>query len=128
MLDDAFVLRYRARSQRYLINVRCPKPEEAEGFMRSGAEPEWPEEMKAQHRRLWPLLSSQEQQLLAWRAKHFGNGPVSDSGCVQQLWKLLRIVEAEGTLSPTAKRKKQNAWQTAISRALTRLFALAMAR
>ena len=51
MLDDAFVLRYRARSQRYLINVRCPKPEEAEGFMRSGAEPEWPEEMKAQHRR-----------------------------------------------------------------------------
>jgi hypothetical protein len=43
MLDDAFVLRcmrYRARSQRYLINVRCPKPGEAEGFMRSGAEPE----------------------------------------------------------------------------------------
>ena len=112
-----------------LINVRCPKPEEAEGFMRSGAEPEWPEEMKAQHRRLWPLLSSLEQQLLAnWRAKHFRNGPASDAGCVQQLSKLLRVVEAEGTLSPTAKRKKQNAWQTAISRALTRLFALAMAR
>jgi len=132
MLDDAFVLRcmrYRARSQRYLINVRCPKPEEAEGFMRSGAEPEWPEEMKAQHRRLWPLLSSQEQELLAnWRAKHFGNGPVSDSGCVQQLWKLLRVVEAEGTLSPTAKRKEQNTWQTAISRALMRFFVLAMAR
>ena len=49
MLDDAFVLRYRARSQRYLINVRCPKPEEAEGFVQK--EQEWPEEMKAQHRR-----------------------------------------------------------------------------
>jgi len=61
-----------------LINVRCPKPEEAEGFMRSGAEPEWPEEMKAQHRRLWPLLSSQEQQLLAWRAKHFGKHQLSE--------------------------------------------------
>ena len=111
-----------------LINVRCPKPEEAEGFVQK--EQEWPEEMKAQHRRLWPLLSSQEQQLLAnWQAKHFGNGtPASDSGCVQQLWKLLRVVEVEGTLSATAKRQKQNTWQTAISRALTRLFALAMAR
>ena len=131
MLDDAFVLRcmrYRARSQRYVINVRCPKPEEAEGFVQK--EQEWPEEMKAQHRRLWPLLSSQEQQLLAnWQAKHFGNGtPASDSGCVQQLWKLLRVVEAEGTLSPTAKRKEQNTWQTAISRALMRFFVLAMAR
>ena len=78
MLDDAFVLqcmRYRARSQRYLINVRHFTPEKAEGFVRSGdspAEPEWPEELKAQHRRLWPSLSSQEQRLLAnWRAKHF---------------------------------------------------------
>jgi hypothetical protein len=72
------------------------------------------------------LLSSQEQQLLAnWRAKH---GPASDAGCLQQLSKLLRVVEAEETLSPTAKRKEQNTWQTAISRALTRLFALAMAR
>ena len=122
MLDDAFVLqcmRYRARSQRYIINVRCPKPEDAEGFVRSSdspSEPEWPEELKAQHRRLWPSLSSLEQQLLAnWRAKHFesnGNGtPASDSGCAveqinskqhakpsQQLWKLLRVVEAEGAV------------------------------
>ena len=39
MLDDAFVLqcmRYRARSQRYLINVRYPTPVEAEAFVRSG--------------------------------------------------------------------------------------------
>jgi hypothetical protein len=136
MLDDAFVLhcmRYRARSQRYVINVRCPKPEKAEGFVLSSEEPEWPEELKAQHRRLWPSLSLQEQQLLAnWRAKHFessGNGaPASDSGCAQQLCKLLHIGEAEGTLIPTAKRKKQNTWQTAVGRALTRLFALAMAR
>ena len=121
MLDDAFVLecmRYRARSQRYLINVRHFTPEKAEGFVRSAspAEPEWPEELKAQHRRLWPSLSSQEQRLLAnWRAKHFEcswNGtPASDSGCAveqinskqhtgpshspQRLWKLLRVVEAQ---------------------------------
>ena len=130
MLDDAFVLqcmRYRARSQRYIINVRCPKPEDAEGFVRSSdspSEPEWPEELKAQHRRLWPSLSSLEQQLLAnWRAKHFesnGNGtPASDSGCAveqinskqhakpsQQLWKLLRVVEAEGALSAAHRAEK----------------------
>ncbi len=122
MLDDAFVLqcmRYRARSRRYLINVIYPKQEEAVGFVRSGvssAEPEWPEELKAQHRRLWPSLSSQEQRLLAnWRAKHFecswNETPALDSSCAveqinstphmaspkpaQQLWKLLRVVEAE---------------------------------
>ena len=122
MLDDAFVLqcmRYRARSQRYLINVRYPTPVEAEAFVRSGhspAEPEWPEELKAQHRRMWPSLSSQEQRLLAnWRAKHFEcsrNGvSASASNCAveqingkqhtgpnnsqQQLWKLLRVLEAE---------------------------------
>jgi hypothetical protein len=137
MLDDAFVLRcmrYRACSQRYVINIKCPKPEEAEGFVRSSdsPEPEWSEELKAQHRRLWPLLSSQEQQRLAnWRAKHFessGNGASDSPAVLQQLWKLLRVVEAEGTLSPTAKRQKQNTWQTAISRALTRLFAPSMAR
>jgi hypothetical protein len=36
MLDDAIVLqcmRYRARSQRYLVNVKYPKPEEAEQFV-----------------------------------------------------------------------------------------------
>jgi hypothetical protein len=122
MLDDAFVLqcmRYRAHSQRYVINVRYPTPEEAEAFVRSGdspAEPEWPEELKAQHRRVWPSLSSQEQRLLAnWRAKHFecscNETPASDSGSAleqingkhhtgpnnspRQLWKLLRVVEAE---------------------------------
>jgi hypothetical protein len=53
----------------------------------------------------------------------------SDSPAVlQQLWKLLRVVEVEGTLSATAKRQKQNTGQTAISRALTRLFASSMAR
>jgi hypothetical protein len=121
MLDDAIVLqcmRYRARSQRYLVNVKYPKPEEAEQFVQgeSPAAPEWPEELKAQHRRLWPSLSSEEQRLLAnWRAKHFecswSGNPARDSGRAveminskqhtgpskpsQQLWKLLGILEAE---------------------------------
>jgi hypothetical protein len=121
MLDDAIVLqcmRYRARSQRYLVNVKYPKPEEAEQFVQgeSPAAPEWPEELKAQHRRLWPSLSSEEQRLLAnWRAKHFecswSGTPARDSGRAveminskqhtgpskpsQQLWKLLGVLEAE---------------------------------
>lgn len=116
MPDDAFVLqcmRYRTiSSMSDAPNQRKP------GFVRSSdsPEPEWSEELKAQHRRLWPSLTPQEQQLVAnWRAKHFesnGNGtPTSDSGCaveqinskqhtgpsksLQQLWKLLRVVEAE---------------------------------
>ena len=42
MLDDAFVLQcmgFRARSQRNLVDVRHPKPEKAEGVVRTSASP-----------------------------------------------------------------------------------------
>ena len=134
MLDDAIVLqcmRYRARSQRYLVNVKYPKPEEAEQFVQgeSPAAPEWPEELKAQHRRLWPSLSSEEQRLLAnWRAKHFecswSGNPARDSGRAveminskqhtgpskpsQQLWKLLGILEAEDSISGNIRERRSS--------------------
>jgi len=76
---DAYVLhamRQSAYARRYAQDRGWETGENEDVKIDSGdcVEKEWPDEMKAQYRKMWPKLSAEDQKVLAkWRAKHFGD-------------------------------------------------------